>query len=417
MMLALLAHLVVGQVQFASPGGTGGGQVSVPAGTLTGSTNLAGFKLYGSGAADTNGFLQYSSIGWTLHLPSSNGNRLRVGVDCNQLDAVAPTTSGCLSIGTNGDFSFVGGGGITGGGGQTIATIAPWGGTTTMFYAGGMQGNTGNGGDMIFFGNQAFGAANRFTASSGRQNGMHLWIDSNQTGTAGLTAFMVDLDAATSGSGTSYFARFATNSATQSYGDQSATGTDKFTVDTSGNIVVATSGSFATNGRGKLTQPADGAYQLSNNAGTNVNTNLVRVGTGSSGFELRWTATGAVECDNGDASGYCTWTAGPTTVGTGSLTITNGSVLFNNGATGSITGRASGAQGIQVLNAAGNALGQVDMAALVVTTLNADLTAGACTAGTLKRDTGGATAEMCRCNDGGTAWECWSLTTTNGPTD
>lgn len=54
---------------------------------------------------------------------------------------------------------------------------------------------------------------------------------------------------------------------------------------------------------------------------------------------------------------------------------------------------------------------------LITTTLEADLTAGACTAGTWKVDTGGATRELCRCNDAGTAYDCWSATTTNGPTD
>lgn len=54
---------------------------------------------------------------------------------------------------------------------------------------------------------------------------------------------------------------------------------------------------------------------------------------------------------------------------------------------------------------------------LVTSVLEADLTAGACTAGTWKVDTGGATRELCRCNDGGTAYDCISVTTTNGPTN
>lgn len=49
--------------------------------------------------------------------------------------------------------------------------------------------------------------------------------------------------------------------------------------------------------------------------------------------------------------------------------------------------------------------------------LESDLTAGACTAGTWVVDNGGATRELCRCNDAGTAYDCISVTTTNGPTD
>lgn len=48
---------------------------------------------------------------------------------------------------------------------------------------------------------------------------------------------------------------------------------------------------------------------------------------------------------------------------------------------------------------------------------DADLAAGACTANRLFRDTGGATREICWCNAGGTAYDCISVTTANGPTD
>lgn len=61
--------------------------------------------------------------------------------------------------------------------------------------------------------------------------------------------------------------------------------------------------------------------------------------------------------------------------------------------------------------------GTVTSAGLVSTTLEANLTAGACTAGTWKVDNGGATRELCRCNDGGTAYDCISVTAANGPTD
>jgi hypothetical protein len=47
----------------------------------------------------------------------------------------------------------------------------------------------------------------------------------------------------------------------------------------------------------------------------------------------------------------------------------------------------------------------------------ADLSAGACTPKDIVVDTGGATRELCRCNDAGTAYDCISVTTTNGPTD
>ena len=53
---------------------------------------------------------------------------------------------------------------------------------------------------------------------------------------------------------------------------------------------------------------------------------------------------------------------------------------------------------------------------LITPVLEADLTAGACTAGTWRVDNQ-TTRELCRCNDAGTAYDCISVTTTNGPTD
>lgn len=53
---------------------------------------------------------------------------------------------------------------------------------------------------------------------------------------------------------------------------------------------------------------------------------------------------------------------------------------------------------------------------LITPVLEADLTAGACTAGTWKVDNQ-TTRELCRCNDAGTAYDCISVTTTNGPTN
>lgn len=55
-------------------------------------------------------------------------------------------------------------------------------------------------------------------------------------------------------------------------------------------------------------------------------------------------------------------------------------------------------------------------AGLVTSVLEANLTAGACTAGTWKVDNN-ATRELCRCNDAGSAYDCVSATTANGPTD
>lgn len=46
-----------------------------------------------------------------------------------------------------------------------------------------------------------------------------------------------------------------------------------------------------------------------------------------------------------------------------------------------------------------------------------DLAVGACTAHDFKEDSGGATIEWCRCNAAGTAWNCVSVTTANGPAD
>ena len=62
------------------------------------------------------------------------------------------------------------------------------------------------------------------------------------------------------------------------------------------------------------------------------------------------------------------------------------------------------------------AAGDVQSANLISTTLEANLTAGACTAGTWKVDNT-TTRELCRCNDAGSAYDCISVTTTNGPTD
>jgi hypothetical protein len=53
---------------------------------------------------------------------------------------------------------------------------------------------------------------------------------------------------------------------------------------------------------------------------------------------------------------------------------------------------------------------------LITPVLEADLTAGACTAGTWKVDNQ-TTRELCRCNDAGTAYDCISVTTAAGPTD
>lgn len=53
---------------------------------------------------------------------------------------------------------------------------------------------------------------------------------------------------------------------------------------------------------------------------------------------------------------------------------------------------------------------------LIASGLEANLTAGACTAGTFKVDNT-TTREWCRCNDAGSAYDCISVTITNGPTD
>jgi hypothetical protein len=46
----------------------------------------------------------------------------------------------------------------------------------------------------------------------------------------------------------------------------------------------------------------------------------------------------------------------------------------------------------------------------------ANLTAGACTANTIRLDTT-STRELCICNAAGSAYDCWSATTANGPSD
>ncbi len=47
----------------------------------------------------------------------------------------------------------------------------------------------------------------------------------------------------------------------------------------------------------------------------------------------------------------------------------------------------------------------------------ADLAVGSCTANRIRRDTGGANREFCWCNAGGTAYDCVTITTANGPTN
>lgn len=76
---------------------------------------------------------------------------------------------------------------------------------------------------------------------------------------------------------------------------------------------------------------------------------------------------------------------------------------------------ANGAEGLSVAGYA-TVTGTATSAGLVSTTLEANLTAGACTAGTWKVDNTG-TRELCRCNDAGSAYDCISVTTANGPTD
>ena len=61
-------------------------------------------------------------------------------------------------------------------------------------------------------------------------------------------------------------------------------------------------------------------------------------------------------------------------------------------------------------------------AGLAVIGIEADLTAGACTAGDFKVDIGGASREFCRCNSAGTAYDCLTIAnpsvgSTNGPVD
>lgn len=76
----------------------------------------------------------------------------------------------------------------------------------------------------------------------------------------------------------------------------------------------------------------------------------------------------------------------------------------------------SALRGAVTVTGALSATTSLTSASLVSTTLEANLTAGACTAGTWKVDNA-TTRELCRCNDGGTAYDCWSATTANGPSD
>lgn len=58
----------------------------------------------------------------------------------------------------------------------------------------------------------------------------------------------------------------------------------------------------------------------------------------------------------------------------------------------------------------------VSTSTLTTTTLEENLTAGACTAGKWRVDNT-TTRELCRCNDAGSAYDCVSVTTANGPSD
>jgi signal peptide peptidase SppA len=110
--------------------------------------------------------------------------------------------------------------------------------------------------------------------------------------------------------------------------------------------------------------------------------------------------------------------------GAGALTFNAASssiVTTDNSATGLVAG-STGSLSILTLDTRDAAPGVIvtgylsASAGLITPALEADLVAGACTAGTWKVDNA-TTRELCRCNDAGSAYDCVSVTTANGPTN
>lgn len=127
-----------------------------------------------------------------------------------------------------------------------------------------------------------------------------------------------------------------------------------------------------------------------------------KVGTGTT------TLTEAVTCEAG--AGALTFTSSNASI----LLADNDASALDIGSTG-----ATSLVRLSTLDAGGSVAvtGALSVSAgLVTPALEANLVAGACTAGTWKVDNTG-TRELCRCNDAGSAYDCISVTTANGPTD
>jgi hypothetical protein len=112
----------------------------------------------------------------------------------------------------------------------------------------------------------------------------------------------------------------------------------------------------------------------------------------------------------------------------GGLNVSNGYFIYadgsGNAATPGIAFQGDGNTGVD--NSAADTISVIGGGAIglqanasgvnLLNILQADLTAGSCTANQIRLDTGGATAELCYCQATNT-WYCVSFTTVTGPTD
>ncbi len=218
-----------------------------------------------------------------------------------------------------------------------------------------------------------------------------------------------------------------------------STGTNKYailstgTVKTTGNFEVNSSGKFVSTGNGTFGAVADGTWLLTDSTGT---TGRIQLGKNASGGMLIRNGSSEAYFRTFDDSAYANIEAGtiwgnssPSIRPLGALGIqfSSATVLDGNNTDGKMTmttanaaagftldGTSDAVMNVQARD--GSSAATIKSAGLISTTLEADLTAGSCTAGTWKVDNN-STRELCRCNDGGTAYDCISVTTANGPTN
>ncbi len=240
----------------------------------------------------------------------------------------------------------------------------------------------------------------------------------------------------------------ATNTATLQLSAGSS-GTNNYALYSTGDVYVnganyqvSSANGYYIKDRGRLTATADGVFQITNFAGDS-NIAAIRIGKNTSGSTTIATpfSDGVYVRDNAQSafvnvnaaaywaygspgffptgaigmnfrtSGFTAMTSLDGNNTDGKLTVTNAAI--SSGFT--LDGTADGVLNVQARD--GSTAGTVKSGSLTATALDGDLAVGSCTAGSVRRDTGGATREFCICNQAGTAYDCASFTTANGPTD